>query len=195
MNRIKLYSMVEAFMESFAGTTVYDHRLFSVHATCMRMRLSCPGCNSKAYQECCIPLQGLLNDWLCCKPRKMKRLTCLDFVHKGQNLFITASPDTGKSYLTCTLGHEACKREFRTLLYQCTETVGYTESCKNQRGIWSGTQEDWTLPVAHPRWPVPRTAWCQGTSHTTWNYWIQTWTEIHHYNLTIPLVQLVWHGW
>ena len=32
--------MVEAFMESFAGTTVYDRRLFSVHATCMRMRLS-----------------------------------------------------------------------------------------------------------------------------------------------------------
>lgn len=54
----------------------------------------------------------------------MKRLTCLDFVHKGQNLFITASPDTGKSYLTCILGHEACKKGFRTLLYQCTETVG-----------------------------------------------------------------------
>ena len=44
----------------------------------------------------------------------MERLATLDFVHKAQNLFITGSSGTGKSYLACALGHEACKRGFRT---------------------------------------------------------------------------------
>ena len=38
---------------------------------------------------------------------QMERLATLDFVHKEQNLFITGSSGTGKSYLACALGHEA----------------------------------------------------------------------------------------
>ena len=45
---------------------------------------------------------------------QMERLVTLDFVHKRQNIFITGSSDTGKSYIACALGHEACKSGFRT---------------------------------------------------------------------------------
>ena len=45
---------------------------------------------------------------------QMERLATLDFVHKAPNLFITGSSGKGKSYLACALGHEACKRGFRT---------------------------------------------------------------------------------
>ena len=36
------------------------------------------------------------------------------YKRQAQNLFITGSSGTGKSYLACALGHEACKRGFRT---------------------------------------------------------------------------------
>ena len=39
---------------------------------------------------------------------QMERLATLDFVHKAQDLFITGSSGTEKSYLACALGHEAC---------------------------------------------------------------------------------------
>ena len=45
---------------------------------------------------------------------QMERLATLDFVNKGQNLFVTASSGTGKIFLACALGHEACIRGFRT---------------------------------------------------------------------------------
>ena len=49
---------------------------------------------------------------------QMERLATLDFIRNGQNLFITGSAGTGKSFLACALGHEACKRGIRTLYVQ-----------------------------------------------------------------------------
>ena len=45
---------------------------------------------------------------------QMELLATLDFVNKGQNLFVTASSGTGKIFLACALGHEARIRGFRT---------------------------------------------------------------------------------
>ncbi len=65
---------------------------------------------------------------------QMERLATLDFVHKGQNLFITDSSGTGKSYLACALGHEACKRGFRTLYANAPKLLG-TQKVAKIKGI------------------------------------------------------------
>ena len=46
---------------------------------------------------------------------QMERLASLDFVRKGDNLFITRCAGTGKSYLATALGYEACKAGMRVL--------------------------------------------------------------------------------
>ena len=61
---------------------------------------------------------------------QMERLATLDFVHKGQNLFITGSSGTGKSYIACALGHEACKRGFRTFYANAPKLLGALKVAK-----------------------------------------------------------------
>ncbi len=61
---------------------------------------------------------------------QMERLATLDFVHKAQNLFITGSSGTGKSYLACALGREACKRGFRTLYANAPKLLGALKVAK-----------------------------------------------------------------
>ena len=117
MNRMKLHGMAEAFRESLADTTPqsmtadtflsmllareWDYR---AQATIARLTKNA-AFRYKAYLE---QIDYATNRGL--ERNQMERLATLDFVHKGQNLFIT-----GKSYLACALGHEACKRGFRTL--------------------------------------------------------------------------------
>ena len=121
MNRMKLHGMAEAFRESLAGTTPqsmtadtflsmllarkWDYR---AQATIARLTKNA-AFRYKAYIE---QIDYATNRGL--ERNKMERLATLDFVHKAQNPFITGSSGTGKSYLACALGHEACKRGFRT---------------------------------------------------------------------------------
>ncbi|MDR0791966.1 MAG: ATP-binding protein, partial [Chitinophagaceae bacterium] len=39
---------------------------------------------------------------------QLQRLSCCEFITKGQDLFITGSTGTGKSFLASALGHQAC---------------------------------------------------------------------------------------
>ena len=55
---------------------------------------------------------------------QMEHLATLDFIRNGQNLFITGSAGTGKSFLACALGYEACKRGLRTLYANAAKLLG-----------------------------------------------------------------------
>lgn len=55
---------------------------------------------------------------------QMERLASLDFIRKGQNLFITGSSGTGKSYLASALGYQACKEGIRTLYANASKLLG-----------------------------------------------------------------------
>ena len=63
---------------------------------------------------------------------QMERLATLDFVRKGQNLFITGSSGTGKSYLASALGYQACKEGIRTLYANASKLLGVLKVAKTK---------------------------------------------------------------
>ena len=137
MNRMKLHGMAEAFRESLAGTTPqsmtadtflsmllareWDYRSQAAIARLTKNAAF----RYKAYIE---QIDYATNRGL--DRNQMERLATLDFVHKAQNLFITGSSGTGKSYLACALGHEACKRGFRTLYANAPKLLGALKVAK-----------------------------------------------------------------
>lgn len=98
MNRMKLHGMAEAFRESLAGTTPQDMtadtflsmllaREWDYRAQVAIARLTRNAAfRYKAYLE---QVDYATNRGL--DRNQMERLATLDFVHKGQNLFITGS--------------------------------------------------------------------------------------------------------
>lgn len=52
-----------------------------------------------------------------------ERLSTLDFIRRNENLILTGSTGTGKSYLAQALGHSACMMQFKTLYYNTTRLM------------------------------------------------------------------------
>ena len=61
---------------------------------------------------------------------QMERLASLDFVKQGQNLFITGSAGTGKSFIATALGYQACKEGIRTLYANASKLMGNLKVAK-----------------------------------------------------------------
>lgn len=66
---------------------------------------------------------------------QLERLASLEFIRKGQNLFITGCCGTGKSYLATALGHEACKNGIRVLYSVAAKLLGTLKVAKNKGTI------------------------------------------------------------
>ena len=61
---------------------------------------------------------------------QMERLASLEFIRKGQNLFITGSSGTGKSFLATAMGYEACKKGIRTYYANAPKLMGTLKVAK-----------------------------------------------------------------
>lgn len=142
MNRMKMHGMAEAFKESLAGTTAqtmtpdtflsmlltreWDYR---AQAAVARLTKNA-SFRYKAYLE---QIDYSVNRGL--DRNQMERLATLDFIGKGQNLFVTGSSGTGKSFLACALGHEACKKGYRTLYANAAKLLGALKVAKVKNNL------------------------------------------------------------
>ena len=68
---------------------------------------------------------------------QLERLVSLDFIKDGQNVFITGSSGTGKSYIASAIGYEACKNGVRTLYSNASKLMGQLKMAKNKGTIES----------------------------------------------------------
>ena len=66
---------------------------------------------------------------------QMERLAALDFVRKGDNLFITGCAGTRKSYLATAPGYETCKAGMRVLYANDSKLMGTLKIAKNKGTI------------------------------------------------------------
>lgn len=66
---------------------------------------------------------------------RMERLASLDFIRQGQNIFITGSSGTGKSYIATALGYEACKSGMRVLYASAAKLMGTLKVARNRGTI------------------------------------------------------------
>ena len=137
MNRMKLFGMAAAFNESLSSTFAetmtpdsflgwllsreWDYR----SAMAIERLIRGAAFRYKAYLE---QIDYTISRGL--ERNQMERLASLDFVHQGQNLFITGSSGTGKSFIATALGYQACKSGIRTLYANASKLMGTLKVAK-----------------------------------------------------------------
>ena len=131
MNRMKLHGMAAAFTESLSSTFAeaatpdsflnwllsreWDYRSEAAIQRLIRMA----SFRYKAYPE---EIDYTISRGL--DRNQMERLASLEFVRQAQNLFITGSSGTGKSFLATALGYQACKSGIRTFYANASKLLG-----------------------------------------------------------------------
>ncbi len=142
MNRMKMHGMAEAFRESLAGTTAQA----MTPDTFLSMLLSrewdyrSQAAVARMTKNAAFRYRAFLEeiDYMVSRGldrNQMERLATLDFVRSGKNLFITGPSGTGKSFLACALGHEACKKGIRTLYANASKLLGMLKVAKVKNNL------------------------------------------------------------
>lgn len=137
MHRMKLHGMVSAFTESLSATYAetmtpdaflswllareWDYR----SAAAIERLIRGAAFRYKAYPE---EIDYTISRGL--DRNQMERLLSLDFVSQGQNLFITGSSGTGKSFLATAIGYQACKSGIKTLYSNTSKLLGALKVAK-----------------------------------------------------------------
>lgn len=137
MNRMKLFGMAAAFNESLSSTFAetmtpdtflgwllsreWDYR----SAMAIERLIRGAAFRYNAYLE---QMDYTISRGL--ERNQMERLASLDFVRQGQNLFITGSSGTGKSFIATALGYQACKSGIRTLYANASKLMGTLKVAK-----------------------------------------------------------------
>ena len=137
MNRMKLHGMAAAFTESLSSTFAeaatpdsflnwllsreWDYRSEAAIQRLIRMA----SFRYTAYPE---EIDYTISRGL--DRNQMERLASPEFVRQAQNLFITGSSGTGKSFLATALGYQACKSGIRTFYANASKLLGALKVAK-----------------------------------------------------------------
>ena len=137
MNRMKLHGMAGAFKESLSSTIAetmtpdgFLNWLLSMEwdyrsAAAIERLIKGASFRYKAFPE---EIDYNISRGL--EQNQMERLISLDFVRQAQNLFITGSAGTGKSFLATALGYQACKNGIRTMYAGTSKLLGTLKVAK-----------------------------------------------------------------
>ena len=63
----------------------------------------------------------------------IRRLASCEYITEHRNLFITGATGSGKTYLACAFGMEACKQRYRTLYVRMPDLLLDLESSRSDR--------------------------------------------------------------
>ena len=133
MNRMKLYGMAAAFTESLSSTfaeaatpdSFLNWLLSREWEAAVQRLIRLASFRYKAYPE---EIDYTIGRGL--DRNQMERLASLEFVRQAQNLFITGSSGTGKSFLATALGYQACKSGIRTFYASASKLLGFLKVAK-----------------------------------------------------------------
>ena len=74
------------------------------------------------------------------------RLATCEYITEHRNLFITGATGSGKTYMACAFGMEACKQRFRTRYVRLPELLMDLEMARND-GTYKQVQAKYANPV------------------------------------------------
>ncbi len=121
---------------------------------------------------------------------QMERLASLDFIRKGENLFITGCSGTGKSYLATALGYEACKAGMRVLYANASKLMGTLKIAKTKEQSKRSSRNSKNA-APDPRRSLSGASRRQGTRTPYGNHRRPPWSQINHRDITAPRTGLV----
>jgi len=94
------------------------------------------------------------------KPTQMARLAQSDWINRGQNLLITGPCGSGKTYLACALGHNACLNGYSVRYYRLSRLLleltqdkadgSYHKQLKQLAKVQLLILDDWGLEPLKP---------------------------------------------
>lgn len=76
----------------------------------------------------------------------IRRLASCEYIAEHRNLFITGATGSGKTYLACAFGMEACKQRYRTLYVRMPDLLLDLETARNDR-TYRKTMAKYANPV------------------------------------------------
>lgn len=76
----------------------------------------------------------------------IQRLASCEYITEHRNLFITGATGSGKTYLACALGMEACKQRYRTLYVRLPDLLLDLEIARSN-GTYKKTMAKYARPV------------------------------------------------
>ncbi len=76
----------------------------------------------------------------------IERLATCEYITEHRNLFITGATGSGKTYMACAFGMEACKQRFKTKYIRLPDLLLELEMARND-GTYKKVQAKYTNPV------------------------------------------------
>ena len=154
MHRMKLHGMASAFSESLSSTFAetmppdgflnwllareWDYR----SAAAIERLIRNASFRYNAYPE---QLDYAISRGL--DRNQLERLLSLDFIRQGQNLFITGSCGTGKSFIATAIGYQACKAGIRTLYANTSKLLGSLKVAKAKGNLEAELKKSERCPL------------------------------------------------